>query len=81
MTVGAAAQTVTGSGTSGTIPVFTGGSTVGNSVLTQSNGNVSITETNNGQGTGWFSSPTGIYLGDDLYNYGPGIIFGIPPGT
>lgn len=38
----AAAQTVTGSGTSGTVPVFTGTSTVSNSVITQSGGNVGI---------------------------------------
>jgi hypothetical protein len=38
----AAAQTVTGSGTSGTVPVFTGSSTVGNSVITQSGSNVGI---------------------------------------
>jgi len=34
------AQTVTGSGTTGTIPVLTGSSTLGNSVVTQSGGNV-----------------------------------------
>lgn len=36
------AQTVTGSGTTSTIPVFTGASTLGNSVITQSNGNIGI---------------------------------------
>jgi hypothetical protein len=41
----AAAQTVTGSGTSGTVPVFTGTSAVGNSVITQSSGNVGINNT------------------------------------
>jgi hypothetical protein len=40
LTIGASAQTVTGSGTSGTIPVFTGSSTVGSSVITQSGGNI-----------------------------------------
>ncbi|MBB5063031.1 hypothetical protein HDF15_001371 [Granulicella mallensis] len=40
LTIGVSAQTVTGSGISGTIPVFTGSSTVGNSVITQSSGNV-----------------------------------------
>jgi hypothetical protein len=40
LTVSASAQTVTGSGTSGTIPVFTGSSTVGSSVITQSGNNI-----------------------------------------
>jgi hypothetical protein len=40
--VGAAAQTVTGSGTTNTLPVFTGASTVGNSPITVSGGNVGI---------------------------------------
>ena len=38
----AAAQTVTGSGTTGSVPVFTGSSTVSSSVITQSGGNVGI---------------------------------------
>ena len=38
----ASAQTVTGSGTSGTVPIFTGTSAVGNSAITQSGGNVGI---------------------------------------
>ena len=42
LAMSAAAQTVTGSGTSGTVPVFTGSSTVGNSVITQSGSNVGI---------------------------------------
>jgi hypothetical protein len=42
LTLSATAQTVTGSGTSGTIPVFTGSSTVGNSVISQSAGNIGI---------------------------------------
>jgi hypothetical protein len=41
-TLGATAQTVTGSGTSGTVPVFTGSSTVGSSVITQAGGNIGI---------------------------------------
>ena len=40
LTIGASAQTVTGSGTSGTIPVFTGSSTVGSSLITQSGSNI-----------------------------------------
>jgi hypothetical protein len=44
--VGAAAQTVTGSGTMGSVPVFTGSSTLGNSGITQSGGNVGIGTTN-----------------------------------
>jgi hypothetical protein len=40
--VSAAAQTVTGSGTANTVPLFTGTSTIGNSNITQSNGNVGI---------------------------------------
>ncbi len=43
---GTAAQTVTGSGTSGTVPVFTGTSTVGNSPIAVSGGNVGIGTTN-----------------------------------
>jgi hypothetical protein len=38
----AAAQTVTGSGTTNTVPVFTGASTVGNSPIAVSGGNVGI---------------------------------------
>jgi len=38
----AAAQTVTGSGTTSTVPVFTGTSAVGNSPITVSDGNVGI---------------------------------------
>jgi hypothetical protein len=40
--LGATAQTVTGSGTSGAVPVFTGTSTVGNSTMTVSGSNVGI---------------------------------------
>ena len=40
--VGATAQTVTGSGSSGAVPVFTGTSTVGNSPISVSGGNVGI---------------------------------------
>jgi hypothetical protein len=43
---GATAQTVTGSGTSGTVPQFTGTSTVGNSPISISGGNVGIGTTN-----------------------------------
>jgi hypothetical protein len=39
---GAVAQTVTGSGTSGTVPVFTGASTVGNSPISASGSSVGI---------------------------------------
>jgi len=42
MASSATAQTVTGSGTSGIIPVFNGSSTVANSVITQSGNNVGI---------------------------------------
>jgi hypothetical protein len=41
----AAAQTVSGSGTTNTVPLFTGSSTIGNSVITQSSGNVGISTT------------------------------------
>ena len=41
-TVGAAAQTVTGSGTTNTVPVFTGSSAVGNSPISVSGSNVGI---------------------------------------
>lgn len=40
--VGAAGQTVTGSGTTNTVPVFTGASAVGNSPIAISGGNVGI---------------------------------------
>jgi hypothetical protein len=40
--VGAAAQTVTGSGTTNDVPVFTGSSTVGNSPIAVSGNNVGI---------------------------------------
>jgi hypothetical protein len=40
--VGANAQTVTGSGTTNTIPKFTGSSTIGDSVIVESNGNIGI---------------------------------------
>jgi len=43
---GAAAQTVTGSGTSGTVPQFTGSSTLGNSPISISGSNVGIGTTN-----------------------------------
>lgn len=42
LTLDATAQTVSGSGTTGHIPVFTGGSTLGNSIVTQSGSNVGI---------------------------------------
>ena len=48
MAMSAAAQTVTGSGTTNTVPVFTGTSTVGNSPITVSGGNVGIVTTNTG---------------------------------
>jgi hypothetical protein len=41
-----AAAQVTGSGTSGTVPVFTGSTVLGNSVITQSGSNVEIGTTN-----------------------------------
>jgi len=40
--VGAAAQTVTGSGTTNTVPVFTGSSAVGNSPISVSGSSVGI---------------------------------------
>ena len=48
MAMSAAAQTVTGSGTTNTVPVFTGTSTVGNSPISVSGGNVGIGTTNPG---------------------------------
>lgn len=47
--VGAAAQTVTGSGTTNTVPIFTGTSTVGNSPITVSGSNVGIGTTSPSQ--------------------------------
>lgn len=40
--MGANAQTVTGSGTTNTVPKFTGSSTVGDSVIAESNGNIGV---------------------------------------
>src|SRR5258708_3661994 len=40
--LGANAQTVTGSGTTNTVPKFTGSSTIGDSVIAESNGNIGI---------------------------------------
>jgi len=40
--LGARAQTVTGSGTSGNLAKFTGSSTIANSVIVESNGNIGI---------------------------------------
>ena len=42
----ARAQTVTGSGTAGNIAKFTDSSTIGNSVVVESNGNIGIGTTN-----------------------------------
>jgi hypothetical protein len=39
---GGSSGSISGSGTSGTIPVFTGTSSIGNSVITQSSGNIGI---------------------------------------
>lgn len=46
LSMSAAAQTVTGSGTANTVPLFAGTSTVGNSVITQSNGVIGWNGTN-----------------------------------
>jgi hypothetical protein len=59
LVMGASAQTVTGSGTTNTVPVFTGASTVGNSPISVSGSNVGIGTTspatvldiNGGEGT------------------------------
>jgi hypothetical protein len=40
--LGANAQTVTGSGTTNTVPTFTGSSTIGDSVIAESNGNIGV---------------------------------------
>ncbi len=58
----AAAQTVTGSGSSGTVPVFTGTSTVANSPISVSGGNVGIGTTNPGGilGIGGANIPMGM---------------------
>ncbi len=40
--LGANAQTVTGSGTTNTVPKFTGSSTIGDSVIAESNGNIGV---------------------------------------
>jgi len=55
-TTGAVAQTtVTGTGTANTIPLFTGSATLGNSNITQSNGNVGI-------GTTTPANPLNVYV-------------------
>lgn len=72
MAVGAAAQTVTGSGTTNTVPVFTGTSTVGNSPISVSGSNVGIGTTNpsaqlhvvNGTGIEIQSSNARLEFGD-----------------
>jgi hypothetical protein len=46
VTLGARAQTVTGSGTTNKIPKFTGSSTIGDSVIAESNGNIGVGTTN-----------------------------------
>jgi hypothetical protein len=46
--ISASAQTVTGSGTTGNVPAFTGSSTLGNSVITQSGTNVGFGTTTPG---------------------------------
>ena len=45
LSAGLAAQTVTGSGTTNTVPVFTGSSSIGNSPIAVSGGNVGIRTT------------------------------------
>lgn len=62
------AQTVTGSGTTGNISKFTGSSTVGNSVIVESNGNIGIGTTNPlfplvvTDATGFFSYPAEVFV-------------------
>jgi hypothetical protein len=46
VTLGASEQTVTGSGTTNKIPKFTGSSTIGDSVIAESNGNIGVGTTN-----------------------------------
>jgi hypothetical protein len=52
-----AAQTITGSGTANTVPVFTGSSTIGNSVITQSGSYVGIGLTNPAAGSLQIAAP------------------------
>jgi hypothetical protein len=85
---GAMAQTVTGSGTSGEIPVFSGASVITNSVITQSSSNIGIGTTTPGAAltignhtyTGALGSSSNgqyqILLYDDslpAYSYGIGV--------
>lgn len=62
------AQTVTGSGTTGNISKFTGSSTLGNSVIVESNGNIGIGTTNPlfplvvTDATGFFSYPAEVFV-------------------
>ncbi len=73
------AQTVTGSGTTGTIPIFTGSSTIGNSQITQLGGSTSIGATNERVGAKFqviTDATTGPQPGQ-----GPNAIYGEATGT
>lgn len=85
--VGSAAQTVAGSGTTNTVPVFTGTSTVGNSPITVSGGNVGIGTTQpiatldvvGSSGTRRIFQE--IYTNQPDYSYYYLTLFKIPTGT
>lgn len=75
----ATAQTVTGSGTSGTVPVFTGASAVGNSPITVSGGNVTIGTPNyNTQGPTTFNVAGGAFFGGSPWISGDYIAIAAP---
>lgn len=74
VSVGADAQTVTGSGTSGTVPVFTASSTIGNSPIAVSGTNVGIGTTSAQGGldvSPGFGASSWIYLRGNLNGQAP----------
>jgi hypothetical protein len=73
------AQTVTGSGTSGTIPIFTGASTIGNSVILQLGGSTSIGASSERPGTMFQVVSDSTTLAQP--GQGPAAIFGEATGT
>ena len=73
------AQTVTGNGTTGTIPIFTGSSTIGVSPISQLGGSTSISATNERAGTKFqviTDSTTGPQVGQ-----GPAAIYAEASGN
>jgi hypothetical protein len=81
-TINARAQTVTGAGTTNAIPLFTGSSTLGNSVITQSGGNIWIGTTpaawpNSEILNLWGSGNSNLAIGTTNY----GVLIGMAAGA